>query len=304
MSNDLEILFPDNRESFKNEPDIKKVQLIALRILKIVDYICRKNNIEYILDGGTLLGAVRHGGFIPWDDDIDIAMSRENYEKFLSLAKELLPKDMFIQNLNTTSRASNTWTQIKDRKSKMIIFGGENQHQGVYLDIFPCDYYSKNKFKRFNETFLKHCYIVSYAINSPFKKPLLTTNSLKKLIAKIVGFPFILFNPTMIYSFNIKNRYKKIDMLKKNDKKIIGYGTDVLNFNVFWDNKTLFPVTEIEFESFKFLGPNNPHKYLCNLYGEDYMTLPPIEKRVWHNTHIKIDLTKEEIIELNKDFQY
>ena len=287
---------------------IRDVQLVALKLLKIVDKICRDNNIEYVLDGGTLLGAIRYGKFIPWDDDIDIAMTRENYEKFLSIAKEKLPKEVFLQNLQTTDKAENTWTQIKDRNSKVEIFGGNEQHPGIYLDIFPYDYYSENRIKRFRELFLKKLYIKVYAINSPFKRPFLQKKNLNKnlvkLIVKVIAFPFAFYNNKLIYKKNLKTRFRRIEKLKNNSRKVIGYGTDVLNFNNVWNKDTIYPLKEIRFEDGLFFAPGNTHEYLSVLYGEDYMTPPPEDKRQCHSSNVKIGLTEEEFYNINKNFQY
>lgn len=287
---------------------IRDVQLVALNLLKIVDKICRNNNIEYFLDGGTLLGAVRYGKFIPWDDDIDIGMTRENYEKFITISKKELPKDLFLQNLQTTDKAKNTWTQIKDRNSKLEIFGGDMQHPGIYLDIFPYDYYSENRIKRFKELFLKKLYIKVYAINSPFKKPLLYKKNLKKnllkLIVKIIAFPFAIYNNKLIYKKNLKTRFKRINNLKNNPNKILGYGTDILNFDNIWNKDIIYPLKEIKFEDSLFFAPKNTDKYLSILYGANYMTPPPEDERHRHSLNIKIGLTPEEFYNINRDFQY
>ena len=85
-----------------HETDLRKMQLIQLEMLTEFDRICRKYEIEYFIIAGTLLGAVRHGGFIPWDDDVDVAMKREEYEKFCKICgKELSSKGIFLQNYHT-----------------------------------------------------------------------------------------------------------------------------------------------------------------------------------------------------------
>lgn len=304
----LSEVFKDERYENTEETLLRQSQLVILRIFKIIDYVCRKNNIQYWLEGGTLLGAVRHGGFIPWDDDLDIAMTREDYEKFLSVAIKELPEDLFLQNLETTEKAQNTWTQIKDRKSKIRIFAGENQHQGLYMDIFPCDYYSTNKIKQFFERFYKILYINVYAINSPLKKPFFKKSNLVKniikIILKIIFFPFAIFNKDMIYKFNIKTRDKRIEKMKKNPKDFIGYGADVLNFDNLFKYEDVFPLKELKFEDSNFYVPNNYHNYLKELFGESYMQLPPEGNRVQHNTEIKPIITEKEEKELNKDFYY
>src|SRR6266487_1024402 len=90
----FDYLFPDNRE--KGETPLRQCQLVMLRMLKIFDYLCAKHQIKYFLTGGSLIGAVRHQGFIPWDDDLDVGMTRGNYEKFIQRAVPELPYDIFF----------------------------------------------------------------------------------------------------------------------------------------------------------------------------------------------------------------
>jgi lipopolysaccharide cholinephosphotransferase len=307
MKEDFLAIFPDQRLENSKLTELRQAQLIILRILKIVDYICRKHNIGYWLHGGTLLGAVRHGGFIPWDDDLDIAMTRQDYNKFLSVAKDELPEDLFMQNLETTKLASNTWTQIKDRKSLIVIREGAAFHQGLYIDIFPMDSYSRNFLKRnFHERLLKTLYIYVYAINAPLKKPFLSKKYLAKNIIKItlktVFFGCALFNKHVIYNLNLKYRKNIIKTMEKNPKDNYGFAADTLNWRNIYKAEHIFPLKKIKFEDYEFLAPNNCEAYLTNSYGKNFMTPPPQHKRVQHYLKLKPILTEEEQRELNKGF--
>ena len=86
----------DKLEQYK-QAHLRECQLKQLAILEVIDHVCKANGIEYWLDGGTLLGAVRHGGFIPWDDDIDIAMRKDDLERFIEVAQKQLPEHLFLQ---------------------------------------------------------------------------------------------------------------------------------------------------------------------------------------------------------------
>ena len=96
---DFQSIFPDIRET--GETPLRQAQLVMLRMLKIIDYICRKHDLRYWLCSGTLLGAVRHQGFIPWDDDLDICMLREDYNRFIQIAPLEFPTDIFLQTQET-----------------------------------------------------------------------------------------------------------------------------------------------------------------------------------------------------------
>lgn len=118
--------------------DLKKLQLVELQILKDVAEFCDKNDIVYFLDGGTLLGAIRHQGFIPWDDDIDIIMDVENYKKFCKLAPTGLPKWYFVQNMDTDKKTCISWTKVRKNgttcmERKLTAY---DVHYGVGIDIF------------------------------------------------------------------------------------------------------------------------------------------------------------------------
>lgn len=123
------------------KPLIKQVQAIELEILLEVDRICRKHRISYFLDSGTALGAVRHKGFIPWDDDIDIGMLRDDYERFLSVAQEEMGQDYFLQTYRTDGtpimfakvrKTGTTFVEFRLRKFPI--------NHGLFIDIFPYDY--------------------------------------------------------------------------------------------------------------------------------------------------------------------
>src|SRR5215217_7621886 len=141
---DFDILFPDVRE--RGETPLRQCQLVMLRMFKIFDYLCVKHDIKYFLTGGSLLGAIRHQGFIPWDDDFDIGITRENYEKFVKLAVPELPNDIFFQSAETDryyASCGKTEAKIKDKYSSYKLTEAQKKykkdHRGLQLDLFVYD---------------------------------------------------------------------------------------------------------------------------------------------------------------------
>ena len=120
--------------------EVKDIQSNCLDTLVVVDQICKRHNLRYYLVGGTMLGAVRHGGFIPWDDDVDIAMPRADYEKFLRIAPEELTKD---RSLQTYSLVNYPIHFIKVIDNRTAVVEKSLKHQGlkteIFIDVFPLD---------------------------------------------------------------------------------------------------------------------------------------------------------------------
>lgn len=253
--------------------NLKLAQDIACYTLKNIDRICRKNNIEYFICAGTLLGAYRHGGFIPWDDDIDIAMTRENYNKFLSIAQEELGDEFFVQTTETDPGYDIFHVELKVRYNNSRINDGKkhNYHQGVFVDVFAMDYVPNNKLLRMLQRNLSLVIAgADAAVNSNFKNI-----SFKNKVL----YPILLFFSKKV---SFKNRRKLISVLRKltgKNKELISYGLDTI-WKTTFKSKDIYPVREIEFDTMKVKAPNNVHNILIAEYGENYMQLPREEERV------------------------
>ena len=255
--------------------ELKKIQSIELEILKEFDKICKKNNLRYVLTGGTLIGAIRHNGFIPWDDDIDIAMPRKDYNKFIEIQKkELNHNKYYFQSLETDKHYSSVGAKIRRKNSiyKETLSSLPRQNQGIWIDIFPIDNISNNKVIAFL-TFVKVFYykmMLSYKLkNTP------TTDTLSEKV--LLG--IIKFNSNFISIDKLKKKYFKIiyKINKHETKNIINFGgVYLLKEKV--SNKFINNITTHQFEGSIFNIPKNYDEYLTHIYG-DYMKLPPKEKR-------------------------
>lgn len=263
-------MIEDLRENYGN--NIKGHQYVALRILRIINEICRKNNIKYWLIDGTLLGAIRHKGFIPWDDDIDIGILREDEEKFIKIMKKELPKELFLQNQETDQEADWEYIKIRDKYSSVITNEIHLNHEGIWIDIFIFDKTRKHK-------------IIDRVLRKSPTKIYNTDCGVKKNIK------IFLLKLLKIFNFkNFKDFKEKIFLYfsknnLKNDSLIYYKGID---YWITYYIKDIFPLKEIDFEGYKFLCPNNTDIILKELYGKKYMELPPVEKRFTHTLGVRL----------------
>jgi lipopolysaccharide cholinephosphotransferase len=258
---------------------VRHCQLIQLRLLRTFRDICRAHRLAYWLDGGTLLGAIRHSGFIPWDDDVDVAMPRPDYELFRKIASSELPGDMFLQTHETDTFPRLEMMKIRDRYSAMIEHERFSRHvtyhQGIYIDIFPVDKIGK-KTAAFAARIAN---IFNWVVR--YRGVHLSPRQKAKQVAvffrdRIIGYERALrffrmaFAPLDLGS----EAYWHFQIFKcKTFPRLLLEDVDI------------FPLGEISFEKHLFSAPRNVHKYLTCMYG-DYMTLPPVEQRVHHSFQI------------------
>jgi lipopolysaccharide cholinephosphotransferase len=258
---DFETLFPDERE--KGDTRLRQCQLVMLRLLKIFDYLCVKHDIKYFLTGGTLLGAIRHQGFIPWDDDIDVGMTRSNYERFVKYAVPELPKDIFFQTPETDIHfpsCGRVEAKLRDKYSSYTLpsedLKWKKQHLGLQLDLFIYD-----------RAYLPHNMCL-YALNrflesifwkvGPNNKGNEKRAKLLKFIARYSPFPLV---------------YASSFILNRKMARTIGQS--------YKTHKELAEVLRVKFEDAEVYIPVGWESYLKRMYG-DYMQLPPLEKRTAH----------------------
>ena len=261
--------------------DLRKLQRVELEILEELDRICAQHDISYFLDSGTALGAVRHGGFIPWDDDIDVGMMRDDYNKFLKIALKELDKRYFLQTLDTDPQCPCLFAKI--RKNGTIYQennkAGMKMHMGIWIDIFPFDYISSNineqksvitKAKKYKNLFMvkkiPHISTCEGRKNARYY--------IKALIRKSIHICL-----QIIPDRYIKRKFQKIIDSGKNQKEYVTclfYGNPLV-----WRTDGIVPTGHIIFEGREFSCVRDSDYYLRTQYG-DYMQLPPEEKRVGH----------------------
>jgi lipopolysaccharide cholinephosphotransferase len=246
---DFQTLFPDERE--KGETVLRQSQLVMLRMFKIFDYLCRKHDIRYFLTGGTLLGAIRHNGFIPWDDDLDVCISRDNYEKFVRLAVPELPNDIFFQNIETDAhypKTCNVDARLRDKYSSYELIGrSEKGHLGLQVDIFIVD-----------RAFFPN----------------------KKLI--------VIQNRLLLLLKDNRRRAKVLKWISKLPFKFAyssGFIRTRREIGTFITDEEYKTLIRHKFEDAEAYIPLDYDSYLTRHYG-NYMQLPPLEKRISHHNVI------------------
>lgn len=298
------------QESNESISTLRQAQLIMLTILIEFDRICRKHNLEYWLEAGTLLGAVRHKGFIPWDDDIDIGMTRSHYDRFVQIAPQEISDSLFVQNIHTDKNYTFNFTKIRDRNSILIDeYHSEKHHAGIFIDIFPFDYFPEKSEKTrrwYNicKKIYKTCRVTTLYRRAIFKQPFWASKNIKKNIRRIIFFPLAtLFGfLTIELADNISNKLRNHFLGgSEGQSNYIGYGLG-MPWYMIQEYDTVFPLQKMHFENVEFSVPNNAHEYLTVMYG-DYMQLPPENKRKQHSLEFKLKLTKEEYRNLNKGYE-
>jgi lipopolysaccharide cholinephosphotransferase len=248
--------------------DLRKAQLLMLEILIEVSKICDKNNIAYWISFGTLLGAVRHKGFIPWDDDLDIEVKSKDFKKLLKCLESDLPFTMKLQYEGNDKAYFNKYCKVRDTNSVIHELGSENfGERGVFIDIFPREYSTK---------ILRTLSIKILGRSLIYSKSMLYKEKRRTLIQR-----FFLKTRILVYnlSITVNNILSKIFPFKK---------LFTPSFNMGVSKEIIFPLKEIAFEGHNFKCPANVDAYLKLYYG-DYMKLPSPENRITHATKIEFN---------------
>ena len=263
--------------------DLRQAQLMMAGILKDVAKICDKHNIRYFLDAGTLIGAVRHKGFIPWDDDIDIGMLREDYVKFLKVVKSELPDHLFLQTHDNEPAYNIYQVPCKIRLNDTLFIEGDiaendKMHNGLFVDVLPYDSLPKKKWVYRIQRNISNFILRSFIRLREIPDKLTFKNKITHFIYKIV-----------VKMFPTERRQKFFNFLiSLNDKnsEYMGYGVDTVWDKYIYKKEDFFDLIKLEFEGEYYYAPKNYDNVLTQLYG-DYMTLPKEEDRKWHAKTIK-----------------
>jgi lipopolysaccharide cholinephosphotransferase len=252
-----------------------------LKVLIDFDKVCKQIGVNYTLSSGTLLGAVRNGGFIPWDDDIDVAMLRDDYNKFLEKGQSFLPDHLFIQTFETDKAYPYNFAKIRDTSTVLKEYATKtlNMTNGIFIDVFPIDIVSSNKLIRwFDNNIIAGIYVLKFSSTIEWAK-----NSRSRIRGLIRRALFPLARLIGTYRLNTLESYIRV----KNNKKDNGltYGDQYIIPPNRLNDTMLMPIDcfknieDIEFEGIKFKAMKNMDTYLTAIYG-NYYELPPEDQRV------------------------
>lgn len=264
----------------------KQLQNCLYEMMIDLDTRFRKHGITIFLEGGSLLGAKRHGGFIPWDDDVDFAVSRDGYEKIKKIFNEECADNYELRVPNSAHPNGNRFMQIYKKGTVLKTMGAGNpyQPQNVYIDIFPCDYVPSNRIHRLVKGHWSNLLmlIASCVMSEKYGD----SKSLYRLTDD--GKLYIALRTLIGKVFSFLSTEKWFDMVDnaiqyKKKSSIVTFAPDSRHyFGEMFPAKKVFPLTKIKFREHMFYAPANVEYYLKNVYGADYMVPPPEEDRESH----------------------
>lgn len=268
--------------------ELRQMQLIGLEMLIEFDRICKRNGIRYSLDGGSLLGAVRHKGFIPWDDDVDVIMLREEYGKFRrACARDLDTTRFFFQDYRTDSEYRWGYAKFRRKGTKFIRLGQEHmkQNDGIFMDIFVVDNVPDGYLSRRLHHFA--CFLVRKTLYSEVGRVNEKNPCLRLIYLGLSKIP-------RDFVFHVRNCLAA-PLSRKRTELISHYTLEYPKHCRYGLPRECFDdMVELEFEGRKFPGFKKYDLYLSTYYG-DYMTLPPKEKQAPHMPVSTLKLIEPEL---------
>lgn len=267
-----------------NEQDLQIIKNAELRIVNEINQICLRNNIKYSMIGGTLIGAVRHHGFIPWDDDIDLMMERSEYERFLSISEKELSEEFYIADYEHTPSIGEPFTKIMMKNTVMreCFTGSSNAPAGIFVDIFPVDNAPESKIFKTIQRYKNYSLRKKILIKSDYR---FGKTGVKKIIYDALG------KFTFESKSDLVRKYRN-NQTKYNHRNTAEYvslcGAYDYNRETLpkqWLSEYIF----LEFEGQKLMAFRDYDKILRHYFG-DYMKLPPENERICRHAVAELDL--------------
>lgn len=253
--------------------DIDLIHSHLLDMMSEFHKICIENNLTYYIVGGTCIGALRHRGFIPWDDDVDIAMPREDYNKLALINWERQSDRLELKYYKNSSNSPIHYMKVVDKTTTLIEERYHNYVEGLYLDIFPLDGVKNEGEKRIEKIWMLHSIVMKHCSTADRDK------GIKTFISRLVP---------LSWAHGLLERYMTKYSYK--DSKYVANFLGAYGYKEIVQ-KSLFGVPKLyEFQGEKFYGPEKAELYLKKIY-DNYMELPPIEKRIFKHNYYYINLS-------------
>ena len=263
----IEIDFPV-KEGYPKEL-IRRVQLRLLDMARVTTDILTRNHVRYFITFGTLLGAVRHKGFIPWDDDFDLMILDEEYDKALACLRKELPNDMIVHDRNTDPIYWPGWSRVRDLNSetKAALWPDDNafKYKGINVDL-----YRVKRVRRCDVNLYRKREHIEFIVRKHTVGMLNDADYMSKFDAW-----------TSEYAMLLRDRKNNIEA----DDDVIAFVTPDF---VYLEMGDVFPLKDYEFEGVSFCGPSNFDAALKHMFG-DYMCLPPYDKRLSHYDRVQLN---------------
>ena len=272
--------------------DRKKLWAVLLDMLLKIDNVCKKHQLTYFLEAGTLLGAIRHGGMIPWDDDIDIFMPRKDYNKFVQLSEEF-PHPYFLQTPYTDPEYFYCPARLRNSNTTGVVetFAYQNFNHGIWLSIFPLDNWETEGGEQ------RYEYIKDLIKENSTYMRLTNPHLSEKDKIRVKNYSGR--NPLEVYEEiqQIAQQFnaKPTEFIAAAVSAVISYRRKI------WYAEDFSSAIEWDFEGFKFPIPVGYDRFLKTMYG-DYMQLPPVEERGHHHDGaiFNADIPYKEFLETYK----
>lgn len=269
----------------KNQSQLRKLQLTQLEMLKLIDSICTEHQISYSLYAGTLLGAVRHQGFIPWDDDLDVCMPRADYDSFIKIWSKIKPQGYLLQNKENTPSFTQSFTKIRKEHTTFLQSNEERgkYHTGIFVDIFPIDHMPIHYLEiwKFKWDCMRYQLYTREFV--PPKGRVLTKLAAAILLAGVRDAKRPIVREKLLKKITRYNRFS--------DYPLVGIET-MVSLNIRMPGGMQNKYVRIQFEDAEFSCFAEWDELLKCKYG-DYMQLPPEEERIWSHHPIILDFERD-----------